>query len=228
MARSDLPDTTVVRRHQHAHLFHDRGRMRIGLLGGSFNPAHEGHLHVAQLARRALGLDQVWWMVSPQNPLKTSHDMAPLDVRLRQARQMAVNTPWIRVFAPEAGFRTNLTHATLRILRQRCPRHRFCWLMGADNLHGFRRWQHHDIIAQTVPIAVLDRPGYSYRAISAGRYLLKDRQPVARFRMMALGAHSKPPVWCFIAGRRHHASATALRQAGQDPASQGAFVESHN
>jgi nicotinate-nucleotide adenylyltransferase len=113
-------------------------------------------------------------------------------------------------------------------LRQRCPRHRFCWLMGADNLHGFRRWQHHDIIAQTVPIAVLDRPGYSYRAISAGRYLLKDRQPVARFRMMALGAHSKPPVWCFIAGRRHHASATALRQAGQDPASQGAFVESHN
>ena len=100
--------------------------------------------------------------------------------------------------------------------------------MGADNLQGVGRWQHHDIIAQTVPIAVLDRPGYSYKAINAGRRLLKGRQPAASFRMMALGAHSKPPVWCFIAGRRHHASATALRQAGQDPATQGAFVESHN
>ena len=95
MARSDLPDTAVARRHQHARLFHDRGRMRIGLLGGSFNPAHEGHLHVTHLARRALGLDQVWWMVSPQNPLKTSRDMAPLDIRLMQARQMTAGIPWI-------------------------------------------------------------------------------------------------------------------------------------
>ena len=115
MARLDLPDTAVARRHQHARLFHDRGRMRIGLLGGSFNPAHEGHLHVTHLARRALGLDQVWWMVSPQNPLKTSRDMAPLDIRLMQARQMTAGIPWIRVFAPEAGFRTNLTLSLIHI-----------------------------------------------------------------------------------------------------------------
>ena len=228
MARSDLPDRAGAHRHAHPRLFHDRNSQRIGLLGGSFNPAHDGHLHIASLARRVLGLDQIWWLVSPQNPLKTGHDMAPLAERLAQTRQLTANIPWIRVMAPESSFQTNLTHATLRLLKQRCPRQHFCWLMGADNLQGFGRWQHHDQIVNTMPIAVFDRPGYSYLAICEGRRLLKRRKHPARFRANLSGRRGNLPSWCFIAGRRHHASATALRQAGSEPDRQGAFVESHN
>ena len=140
--------------------------MRVGLLGGSFNPAHDGHLHISSLARQVLRLDQVWWLVSPQNPLKDKGDMARLAVRVAQARRLTAQMPWIKVISPETGFRTNLTHVTLTLMRQRCPRQQFCWLMGADNLQGFGRWQYHDRIARAIPIAVLDRPGYSYQALS--------------------------------------------------------------
>ena len=214
MARSDLPDRIAAYRHAHPRLFYDRNRLRVGLLGGSFNPAHDGHLHISSLARQVLRLDQAWWLVSPQNPLKDKGDMARLAARVAQARRLTAQMPWIKVISPETGFRTNLTHATLTLMRQRCPRHRFCWLMGADNLQGFGRWQHHDRITRAIPIAVLDRPGYSYQAICEGRRLLKRRQQPARFRARALAKDSSLASWCFIAGRRHHASATALRQAG--------------
>ena len=213
MARSDLPDRIAAYRHAHPRLFYDRNRLRVGLLGGSFNPAHDGHLHISSLARQVLRLDQVWWLVSPQNPLKDKADMARLTVRVAQARRLTAQMPWIKVISPETGFRTNLTHVTLTLMRQRCPRQQFCWLMGADNLQGFGRWQHHDRIARAIPIAVLDRPGYSYRAIYEGRRLLKRRQQPARFRARALDTDGKLASWCFIAGRRHHASATALRQS---------------
>ena len=228
MARSDLPNRIAAYRHAHRRLFYDRNRLRVGLLGGSFNPAHDGHLHISCLARQVLRLDQVWWLVSPQNPLKDRGDMARLAVRVAQARRLTAQMPWIKVIAPETGFRTNLTHVTLTLMRQRCPRQRFCWLMGADNLQGFSRWHHHDRIARVIPIAVFDRPGYSYNAICEGRRLLKRRQQPARFRARALAKDSNLASWCFIAGRRHHASATALRQAGKGPDRQSAFVESHN
>ena len=214
MARSDLPDRIAAYRHAHPRLFYDRNRLRVGLLGGSFNPAHDGHLHISSLARQVLRLDQVWWLVSPQNPLKDKGDMARLAVRVAQARRLTAQMPWIKVISPETGFRTNLTHATLTLMRQRCPRQQFCWLMGADNLQGFGRWQHHDRIARAIPIAVLDRPGYSYQAICEGKRLLKRRQQPAGFRARALAKDGSLASWCFIAGRRHHASATALRQAG--------------
>ena len=214
MARSDLPDRIAAYRHAHPRLFYDRHRLRVGLLGGSFNPAHDGHLYISSLARQVLRLDQVWWLVSPQNPLKDKGDMARLAVRVAQARRLTAQMPWIKVISPETGFRTNLTHATLAILRQRCSRQQFCWLMGADNLQGFSRWQHHNRIARAIPIAVLDRPGYSYKAICEGRRLLKRRQQPSRFRARALVKDGSLASWCFIAGRRHHASATALRQTG--------------
>ena len=214
MARSDLPDRIAAYRHAHPRLFYDRNRLRVGLLGGSFNPAHDGHLHISSLARQVLRLDQVWWLVSPQNPLKDKGDMARLVARVAQARRLTAQMPWIKVISPETGFRTNLTHATLTLMRQRCPRQQFCWLMGADNLQGFGHWQHHDRIARTIPIAVLDRPGYSYQAICEGRRLLKRRQQPARFQARALAKDGSVASWCFIAGRRHHASATALRQTG--------------
>lgn len=214
MARSDLPERIAAYRHAHPRLFYDRNRLRVGLLGGSFNPAHDGHLHISSLARQVLRLDQVWWLVSPQNPLKDKGDMARLAVRVAQARRLTAQMPWIKVISPEAGFRTNLTNVTLTLMRQRCPRQQFCWLMGADNLQAFGRWQRHDRIARAIPIAVLDRPGYSYKAICEGRRLLKRRQQPARFRAKALAKDGNLASWCFIAGRRHHASATVLRQAG--------------
>lgn len=185
----------------------------MGLFGGSFNPAHQGHLHLSDLAMRQLGLDEVWWLVSPQNPLKGSTGMTSLGGRLAAARRLVSGRPRIRVIAPEVEFGSSCTYQTLGRLRQRCGRHRFCWLMGADNLVGFAGWQRHDVIARSMPIAVIDRPGYSYRALSKGGLLLRSRQSPRRLAAGALRGPRKPPVWCFIAGRRHHASATALRQA---------------
>jgi len=203
------------RRHRVARLFHDARRLRVGLFGGSFNPAHAGHLHLADMARRQLGLDEIWWLVSPQNPLKSSTGMAPLGARLDGARHLVAGRRHIRVFAPESEFGTALTYYTLAQLRARCPRHRFCWLMGADNLVGFTSWQRHDVIARSMPIAVIDRPGYSYQALSTGKLLLRSRLSPRRLAAAALRGQESPPVWCFIAGRRHHASATALRQRGR-------------
>ena len=201
------------RRHLTPDLFHDGRRLRIGLFGGSFNPAHEGHLHLSDSAARQLGLDEVWWLVSPQNPLKQRDGMAPLRTRLDGARHLAAARRKIRVMALESGFGSALTWQTVQTLRRRCPQHRFCWLMGADNLVGFSAWQRHDVIARTIPIAVIDRPGYSYTALSKGGLLLRSRLSPRRFAAAVLRGPKRPPVWCFIAGRRHHASATALRQA---------------
>ena len=222
MARFVAADPTQHRRHRVPRLFHDGRSLRIGLFGGSFNPAHEGHLHLAEMARRDLRLDEIWWLVSPQNPLKPAKGMAPLRARLDGARHLVAGRRHIRVIAPEVGFRTTATHATLAQLRARCPRHSFCWLMGADNLVGFASWQRHDVIARTMPIAVIDRPGYSYRALSTGKLLLTSRCSPRRFAATAMRDQGTPPIWCFIAGRRHHASATALRRQGRkDDRNQG-------
>lgn len=232
MASFAMGDTGRLRRHLAPRLFHDSRRLRVGLFGGSFNPAHQGHLHLSDSAARQLDLDEIWWLVSPQNPLKDSAEMASLGTRLDGARHLVAGRPRIRVIAPEVEFGSALTHQTLKALRQRCPRHRFCWLMGADNLVGFASWQRHDVIARAMPIAVIDRPGYSYIALSKGRQLLQSRLSPRRLAAAALRGRKKPPAWCFIAGRRHHASATALRRADRrdDRTNdrQGAFVESHN
>ena len=207
------PDHGPDRRHRTPRLFHDRRRRRVGLFGGSFNPAHGGHLHLSDLAQRQLRLDEVWWLVSPQNPLKDEAGMASLATRLAAARRIVGTRRRVRVIAPEADFRSSLTFRTLQQLCARCPGHSFVWLMGADNMVGFTNWQRHDVIAATMPIAVIDRPGYSYPALSAGSLLLRRR--IAPRQMARKLASSVPGTagWCFIAGRRHHASATALRQA---------------
>ncbi len=220
MARSG-PDTGPNRRHLTPRPFHDRRRLSVGLFGGSFNPSHDGHLHLSDLAQKALRLDEIWWLVSPQNPLKTDRGMASLSARLSAARHLTATRRHVRVIAPEAEFRPSLTVNTLLTLRERCPRHRFIWLMGADNMALFRSWQRHHVIARRMPIAVIDRPGYSYQAMSAGARLLDRRVTVGRMAAELRGSGSVGRHWCFIAGRRHHASATALRQTGL----QGANVE---
>jgi nicotinate-nucleotide adenylyltransferase len=202
------------RRHLTPSLFHDSRRRNVGLIGGSFNPAHDGHLHMAMLARKILGLDEIWWMVTPQNPLKPSEDMSLLQNRLAYARKLVGKRTYLRVIAPELGARNNYTFNTLNLLLKVAPRVNFVWIMGADNLIQFHKWHRYRDIVDRIPIAVIDRPGYSYPALSVGRLILSRRVPARRLGKLERENRAKPPIWCFISERRHHASATALRALG--------------
>lgn len=188
----------------------DRRAIRVGLLGGSFNPAHAGHVHVARVAMRRLRLDQLWLLVSPGNPLKPSLDMAALAERLRGAGVLADGA---RVIATDIERRlgTRFTWDTLRKLRIRFPRARFIWIMGADNLEQFPRWRRWMAIARETQIAVLPRPTYNHRALAgqAARRLRRWRVPVRQAPAMACADR---PAWVFLAARENGLSATALRQ----------------
>ncbi|MCW8308288.1 nicotinate-nucleotide adenylyltransferase [Acidiphilium sp. PA] len=186
--------------------FGDRRRSRIGLLGGSFNPAHAGHLHVARAAMRALGLDQVWLLVSPGNPLKPQAGMAPMAVRLDSARAIGDGR---RVLATsiEHVLGTRYTADTLAALRRRFPCARFVWLMGADNLAQLPRWDRWRSIVRAVPIAVLPRPGET-RAALAGKAAHGLRHARGGARLLAM---RRPPAWTWLPVRENPLSATALR-----------------
>jgi nicotinate-nucleotide adenylyltransferase len=188
-------------------------RRRIGLLGGSFNPAHQGHLHLSRLALRRLGLDEVWWMVSPQNPLKPVAGMAPFTERLAQARQVAGGHPRIRVTDIENRLDGSyLTADTLKSLTRRFPHLRFVWLMGADNLVQIPRWARWADIFSTVPVAVFARPSYSQKALAGIAVRRFARARVAEEVARGL-AETKPPAWAFFHTRLDPSSATRIRSA---------------
>jgi len=197
--------------------FGDGRRRRIGLLGGSFNPAHAGHRHVALKAMQALGLDQVWLMVSPGNPLKPRAGMAPLAERLASARRIADGR---RVIATdiEKALGTRFTADTLTKLRRRFPRAVFVFLIGADNLVQLPRWKSWRRIATSTPLAVLPRPGWTRQALHGAAASVLRR---GRCRPGALLAGAKQATkkarWCFISAREHAASATAIRAAALHP-----------
>jgi nicotinate-nucleotide adenylyltransferase len=184
---------------------------RIGLLGGSFNPAHRGHRQVSMLAAKALRLDEVWWLVSPGNPLKKDDDMAPLPARLASALVAARRLP-IRVTAIERELDTRYTLDTLRALRRRFPHLRFIWLMGADNLAQFHRWRGWRKIAALVPIAVIGRPGYDARAHSV-RAMGWLRRFVRRPDQAGKWTEWRPPALVLLKLPPDPTSATALRAA---------------
>lgn len=191
----------------------DRRRTRVGLLGGSFNPAHLGHLHVARTARRRLRLDQIWLLVSPGNPLKPVAGMAPLAERLRSASGLADGRRIVAT-AIEAAFATRYTYDTMRMLRVRFPLVRFVWLMGADNLAQLPKWQHWTQIPRLMPFAVVPRPGYNGAALAgqaASRFAAAFCPPRAAC-VLALGP---TPAWTFLPARQNRLSATALRQAAR-------------
>jgi nicotinate-nucleotide adenylyltransferase len=187
--------------------FGDRAERRIGLLGGSFNPAHEGHLHLSLEALKRLRLDEVWWLVSPQNPLKSGNDMAPLATRLAGAARMAAH-PHIVATDVERRLGTTRTALTLAGLTRRYPNTTFIWLMGADNLVQMPKWWHWTRIFGAVRVAVFDRSPYSYSALAGAA-----AQRFRRARTTREGAlrNRAAPAWAYIAMRRHPASATALR-----------------
>jgi nicotinate-nucleotide adenylyltransferase len=184
---------------------------RIGLLGGSFNPAHGGHRAISLFAAQALGLDEIWWLVSPGNPLKPRAGMAPLPARLARARAMARRAP-IRATAVERELHTRYTVDTLRAIRQRYPRHRFIWLMGGDNLAQFAQWKDWRGIARQMPIAVIARPGYDEAAYGskAMAWLRRFVRPV---RQSADWTDWRPPALVLLRFRPDPRSATLLRQA---------------
>lgn len=197
-------------------VFHSRSRLKIGLVGGSFNPAHDGHIHVATQARQQLGLDQIWWLVSPQNPLKSNCGMAPLEKRLAYAREIAAPYPFLRVIAPESSLPSNYTYNTLKYLIKKMSLARLIWVMGADNLNQFARWHRYHAMIRLLPIAVIDRPSYSLRAIATGRLLLGRRNQVTKMRYAIVTRSLNLPSWCFIVGQRKAVSATEIRQQTQD------------
>lgn len=186
---------------------------RIGLLGGSFNPAHEGHLHISLAALRLLKLDAVWWLISPQNPLKSADGMAPLAARKATAAAVARH-PRIHATDIEQSLRTRYTADTLAKLKARFPSVRFVWLMGADNLIQLPHWARWQEIAASVPIAVFGRPAYSTRAMQGKATLRYARNRVSGMNAGRL-AYRAPPAWSFFPIRSHNASSTALREAGQ-------------
>ena len=188
--------------------------IRTGLLGGSFNPAHRGHRQLSIHAARALQLDEVWWLVSPGNPLKAGEGMAPFEARFRSAQAAARGAP-VRVTGIERDLGTRYTVDTLRALRRRYPERRFIWLMGADNLAQFHRWRDWRSIASLVPIAVVARPGYDGPARSARAmgWLRGFVQPADKSRQWTKW---RTPAIVLLQSPPDPASATALRAADPD------------
>jgi nicotinate-nucleotide adenylyltransferase len=198
--------------------FGDRRRTRVGLLGGSFNPAHGGHRHIAELALARLRLDQVWLLVSPGNPLKPRAGMAPLAERLRDATAIGDGR---RVAATgiEAALGTRYTVDTMCVLRRRFPRIRFVWIMGADILTQLPRWHRWRDIVRGVPFVVLPRPGYTLPALAdqAARCLRGRRRPAHEAAVLSRSRSG----WLFLPTPQNATSATAIREASRLQENQG-------
>jgi nicotinate-nucleotide adenylyltransferase len=183
--------------------------MRVGLYGGSFDPPHAGHAHVARTALTRLGLDQVLWLVSARNPLKTRNEPADLPSRMAAARGLA-RGPLMRVSDMESRIGARYTLDLLGVLKARYPGVRFVWIMGADNLAGFQHWRGWETLFRTVPICVVSRPGAWPRAAfsPAARRFASARRPASAARRLADQA---PPAWVYLNAPLKAVSSTALR-----------------
>ena len=187
-----------------------RRRLRGGLLGGSFNPAHEGHLAISREALKRLALDRVWWLISPQNPLKPSAGMASFAERFAAAQALARQDPRILCSDLEQRLQTRYTVDTLDWL-QRHGEQRLVWLIGADNLLQLPQWRHWGRLLAMVPIAVFDREPYSHQAV-VGRVARRYAQRRLPERDAPALAEFRPPAWVFLRLRRHQESSTAIRR----------------
>ncbi len=186
-------------------------KQRIGLLGGSFNPAHDGHVHISLEAIKRLKLDEVWWLVSPKNPLKKASDLADVTLRLNGAKAITKTHPRIVVRDDEITHGLYYTIDSIVHLQAHYRATQFVWLMGADNLKHFHRWKGHAALAARIPIAVLDRAPYSFGAL-ASRTALRLRHSRISPKNASLLAGLKAPAWVYIPIPRHPLSATFLRK----------------
>jgi nicotinate-nucleotide adenylyltransferase len=193
----------------HLRMPHVEKGMAVGLFGGSFNPPHTGHLLVAETALKRLQLDQLWWIVTPGNPLKDGRKLAPLAERLALSQKLAED-PRIRITAFEAKHELRFTADTLALVRERNPGVDFVWIMGADSLRDFHLWERWQEIATTFPIAVIDRPGATLSASSSVTAQTFDHARIDEAEAEAL-ARKPPPAWTFIHGPRSPLSSTQIR-----------------
>jgi nicotinate-nucleotide adenylyltransferase len=200
------PSATLPAAHQIP--FYTAG-MRIGLLGGSFNPPHEAHRAISRFAIKRLQLDRVWWLVTPGNPLKDHAGLPELEQRARAA-QILADDPRIDVSCLESIIDTRYTVDTITWLRRRCSGPRFVWIMGADNLAQFHRWEHWRRIAGQIPIAVIDRPPQGFRALAAPAARALERYRIAE-RSAGTLAERRAPAWTFLTGMKSTLSSTGLR-----------------
>ncbi len=191
--------------------------MKVGLYGGSFNPAHDGHAHVAETAKRRLGLDRVIWLVSPQNPLKPHHETGDLAERIAGAKALAHGYGML-VAAVETKLGSNYTIDTIRGLKARFPGVKFVWIMGADSLASFHRWKGWVEIMHEAPVAIVSRPWISLKSRfspAAQRFARFRRRSQSAIRL----AGSKTPAWVFLFGKFNFQSSTALRERRSRPSS---------
>lgn len=197
---------------------HAEPGQRIGLLGGSFNPPHAAHRLISQIALKRLRLDQIWWVVTPGNPLKSNGQLLPLKERLALCRDVAKDAR-ITVTAFETGLQSAFTAGTLAFLTTSLPRTRFVWIMGADCLPQFHHWGQWREIFQMLPIAVIDRPGWHFKALAspAAMAFAPARRPEARAAMLA---SAQPPAWTLLTGPLTAMSSTEIRQAGREAGAQ--------
>jgi nicotinate-nucleotide adenylyltransferase len=188
--------------------------LRIGLFGGSFNPPHAAHRAVSLLALKKLGLDRVWWLVTPGNPLKDTAGLPSLEERIKAAEAVA-DHPRIAVTGFESVIGTKYSADTIAWLLNECPGVHFVWIMGADNLKTFHRWKNWRQIFMSMPIAVVDRGGLSLSATSgaAAQAFARARLPEIKARSLAL---HQPPAWVYLHGIKSELSSTALRQGKKE------------
>lgn len=185
-------------------------KKNIGILGGSFNPAHEGHVHISMQALEILGLDEIWWMVSPQNPNKPKEGMAPFEERFVAAQQFVKSIPNIVVSDFEKNNKTQYTYDTIVAMHKKYS-HNFIWLMGADNMATFHKWHKWQDIFKKTPIAVFDRGDFAIEALASDA-----AHEFAEYKIAEENARDilvqKAPAWCFFEIEKHPASSTEIRQ----------------
>lgn len=185
------------------------------MLGGSFNPAHEGHLHISIQAIEKLGLGEVWWLVSPQNPLKPVEGMAPLAERVKSAREIAGQIPLIKISTIESDLGTQYTVDAIRALKKQYKKVDFVWLMGADNLVECHKWKDWEDIFSLVPIAIFDRAPYSEDALSSVAALRFKFSQINDRNIQVLWS-KQPPVWTYLKIPLHPASSTEIRKESRN------------
>jgi len=194
--------------------FGSQTKITVGLLGGSFNPAHEGHVYISEVAMKKLGLDCVWWLVSPQNPLKSRKNMASMEKRVESAKRI-VKDHKIHITTLETRLGTRYTADTLQALQVRYPNIRFVWIMGADNLAGFHRWKKWQSIFKNCRIAIFHRPTYALKALSSitAQRFSHHRLPE---RQAGVLKYKTSPAWVFLPIRGKAISATEIRSRSHD------------